>query len=70
MGKVFATCGHELQSVSEGVAINVKEFTREGGRAISHGFYCRNCARALAYEGVLATTPQEEWEWLNGLADE
>lgn len=61
MAKIIGTCGHEIASLSEPIAVKAYY---HGARAVSCVVYCPACIRAARDAGELLATPAEELAWL------
>jgi len=67
MGKVFATCGHEIVNYPEDeVFLSVMEYARTGERAVSYETCCKPCAKMLEDEGLVLHNDQEIQDWFHG----
>lgn len=66
---VIGTCGHELAADwfdSDESCVAIKDYTREGGRAVSYNCVCPECKAHHEKEGAILKTEQQESEWLDG----
>lgn len=69
MSKSIGTCGHELPYEWEhcGAAqVAVKDYDREGRRAIAYRTVCRDCRGQYVESGDLLTTERSRSAWLKG----
>lgn len=63
---VTATCGHELtDEEGMGFMIAIKDYSRDGSRAISYPSLCTKCFKRCAKSDELLANKTEEEEWLN-----
>ena len=60
----IASCGHEVESPYHTWNYSVKEYTREGNRAIAYMSLCKDCFDYLEKEGEILYNIDEENEWL------
>ena len=64
MGKLIATCGHEVASLDDEYQIVRKDWDRYGNRVVSYDVVCLKCKQM--YEGDILETLEAEKEWLSG----
>ena len=65
MGKIRATCGHEITDewfVHNKGSIATKEHTREGQRCTSYRLVCEKCLPT--YKDIILKNKAEEKKWL------
>jgi hypothetical protein len=69
LGKVFASCGHELTPEEGlGVSVRTRGYTREWDRAVDHQTLCKDCLEYYRKEDALLTEAEAE-AWLKGAPD-
>ena len=60
---IIATCGHEVQTVTEG-HVTTKDCTREGEPAVSYQVLCPECLRYYEKQCAVLHTDAERAAWL------
>lgn len=66
MGKIFATCGHEIPEVSAKYHTTVAEYDRVGDRVLSYQVTCLDCQENYRNWGILLESEEQEKAWLEG----
>jgi hypothetical protein len=67
MGKMIATCGHEIGLRwfhDKDSVIHIKEFSREGQRAVSQMVVCPRCRKFYGKHRLILEDTKAEREWL------
>lgn len=70
MGKIIASCGHEVLGVADVVPIRYGDTDCDAvdgfRRCVVHGSWCRVCADTWRASGDLIETDEQERAWLDG----
>lgn len=63
---IIATCGHELtEHEGLGTTIAIKDYSRDGSRAISYPTLCDKCLKWYRKKKLELKTKQEQRKWFN-----
>ena len=63
MGKIVATCGHEVEDFDDLHHLAFRDTDRECKPCISYGSYCKECAVYFENEGVTLSESEVENFW-------
>lgn len=66
MGKIVATCKHELQSLEDGYCITVKDTNRLGQHVLSFMVVCPDCLVWYRENNLICYNEEQEKDWLSG----
>jgi hypothetical protein len=62
---VTATCGHTLTEEEHlGTTISVKDYSRDGSKAIGHPTLCNKCLKWYEKSDLYLRTEEERLTWL------
>ena len=64
MGRIIATCGHEIPETSDKYCITRKGFTRDGLHSLSFVTACLKCQGLYKEWGETLENVEEETAWL------
>ena len=64
MGRIIATCGHEIPEISDKYCITRKGFTRDGLHSLSFEVVCLTCQITYRKWGEILENVEEETVWL------
>ena len=64
MGRVIATCGHEILEINDKYNIARKRYTREGLHSVSFESACLECQKHYLKWGEILKDEKEEMAWL------
>jgi len=42
--QIHLSCGHCVDSMDDGVILDLKDYDKEGNECVLHGIYCKKCA--------------------------
>ena len=63
---IIATCGHELKKSEElGIAIAIKDFHKDGSKAVSYITVCKKCFKWYKKKKLILETGEEIDDYLN-----
>lgn len=66
---IIATCGHELTLIEGlGKTIAIKDYNKDGSRAISHVTFCDKCVESHYENDLVLRTKQDENRWIRNCA--
>lgn len=68
MGKVFASCGHEV--FDDEITCTWKDMTREGGYCVAYGALCPSCYNEYVKMDLLLLTDEERESYMKDGKDE
>ena len=64
MGRITATCGHEIPEISDKYCVTRKRYTRDNLRSVSFEVACLECQRRYLKWGEILKDEKEEMAWL------
>ncbi len=62
---VTGSCGHQLTDIEDmGIGIAVKDYFKDGGKAVCYMSVCTKCAEFYEKSGLILKTEQSQNDWL------
>ena len=65
MGKVTATCGHEIPNIGENYNVILKSWAHDNSRCISSEVACSNCIKEYQELDLLLYSEKNINKWLS-----
>ena len=65
MGRIVASCKHELKSLEDGHPINIKDIDKHGNKVINSIFVCSDCLTWYQHNNLICYSEDQEKAWLN-----
>lgn len=65
MGKIFASCGHEISDIPK-LPIATKETIQNGVHMIMWKVLCEECIARYRERGLLLETVKDQEDWVHG----